>query len=64
MEYVYKNGLVTCRILEDEEINKYKNMLPSVTQTKDMIRIVGENESEKQILEFTVNELRRIKIQK
>lgn len=62
MKNVYRNGLLTCSILTDEETKHYSDMPAGVAQTCDMIRCVAENEEEKQILEITSNGVNRILI--
>ena len=64
MKTVYRDGMVTCSILTDEEAKQYKDMPVGITQTIDMIRIVAENEKKKQILEITASGLNHIKIKK
>ena len=61
---VYTNGLVTCSFLTDEEAHRYRNIVPGVYQTSDMIQFVAENNEEKQILEFTANGMNRIRVKK
>ena len=61
---VYTNGLVTCMFLTDEEANRYRNIVPGVYQTSDMIQWVAENDEEKQILEFTTSGINRIRVKK
>lgn len=61
---VYTNGLVTVSLLTDEEAHRYRNLVPGVWQTSEMIQWVAENDEEKQILEITANGMNRIRVKK
>ena len=61
---VYTNGLVTYSFLTDEEAHRYRNLVPGVYQTSDMIQWVAENDEEKQILEITASGMNRIRVKK
>ena len=52
---VFTNGVVTASILADEEADKYRNLVPGVYQTSDMIQLVAESDEEKRIFELTAN---------
>ena len=52
---VYTNGLVTVSLLTEEEAHRYRNMVPGVYVTSNMIQSVAENDEEKQILEQPAN---------
>lgn len=59
---VYKDGLVTCEILTEEEAKSFKDIPCGVTQTEDTIRSVAECDGEKNIIEFTANGINRIRV--
>ena len=61
---VYANGLVTVSLLTDEEAHRYRNLVPGVWQTSEMIQWVAENDEEKQILEITASGMNRIRVKK
>ena len=61
---IYTNGYVTCLFLTDEEAHRYRNLVPGVYQTSDMIQWVAENDEEKQILEITASGMNRIRVKK
>ena len=61
---VYTNGLVTISLLTEEEAHRYRNLVPGVRQTSEIIQWVAENEEEKQILEITATGMNRIRVQK
>ena len=50
--------------LTSEEVKQYMDMPVGVKLTGDMIRIVSENEEEKQILEITASGMSKIRIDK
>ena len=60
----YTNGLVTVSILTEEEAHSYRNLVPGVRQTSEMIQWVAENKEEKQILEITATEMNRIRVRR
>jgi len=61
---VYTDGCVTVSLLTDEEAHMYRNLVPGVFQTSEMIQCVAENDEEKEILEFTANGMNRIRVKK
>lgn len=61
---VYNNGLVTVSFLTKEEAHRYRNLVPGVRQTSEMIQWVDENEEEKQILEITASGINRIRVRR
>ena len=61
---VYTDGLVTVSILTEEEANRYRNMVPGVYITSNMIQSVAENDEEKQILEITATGMNRIRVRR
>lgn len=61
---VYTNGFVTVSILTEEEEHRYRNLVPGVRQTSEMIQWVAENEEEKQILEITATGMNRIRVRR
>ena len=61
---VYTDGLVTVSLLTEEEAHRYRNMVPGVYVTSNMIQSVAENDEEKQILEITATGMNRIKVKK
>ena len=60
----YTNGLVTVSLLTEEEAHRYRNLVPGVRQTSEMIQWVAENEKEKQILEITATGMNRIRVRR
>lgn len=61
---IYQNGLITCSVLDNEEIQEYSAMPVGVTQTSNMFRSVAENNEEKQIIEIKSDGINRIRIRK
>lgn len=61
---VFTDGLVTVSLLTEEEADKYRNMTPGVSITKDMIRWVAENDEKKQIIETTATGMNRITVKR
>lgn len=61
---VYTNGFVTVSILTEEEAHRYRNLVPGVRQTSEMIQWVAENEEAKQILEITATGMNRIRVRR
>ena len=64
MKIVCKDGMFSCSVLTDEEVEQYKKMPIGVKQTTNAIYSVAENEEEKQILEITADGVNRIRIPK
>ena len=64
MEEVYTNRFVTVSILSEEEAEEYRNMVPGISITNDMLRCVAENDEEKQIIEITANGFNRIRLKR
>ena len=61
---VYANGFVTVSLLTDEEAHRYRNLVPGMRQTSEMIQWVAENDEEKQILKITASGINRIRVKK
>ena len=61
---VFTDGFVTASILTEEEAEEYRNMVPGVSITNDMVRWVAENDKEKQIVEITAKEMTRIRVKR
>ena len=61
---VFTDGFVTASILTEEEAEEYRNMVPGVSITNDMVRWVAENDKEKQIVEITAKGMTRIRVKR
>lgn len=62
METVYENGLIKCRILTEEEAQRYKDMPVGLSQSLDGIRSVAVKDSIKEIFELTADGFSRTRV--
>lgn len=58
---IVRNGLVTITALTEEEMAEYRKLKPGVHQTVDRIRWVAIEDGKMQIIDYTANEVNRIK---
>lgn len=57
---IYHNGMVTVKVLTEEEKAEYRKLKPGLYQTVDGIRSVAAENGEMQILETTADGVNRI----
>lgn len=57
---IYHNGMVTVKVLTEEEKAEYRKLKPGVYQNVDRIRGVAVENGEMQIVETTIDEVSRI----
>lgn len=62
MNTVYENGLIKCRILTEEEAQRYKDMPVGLSQSLDGIRSVAVKDSIKEIFELTADGFSRTRV--
>ena len=59
---VYHNGMITVKILTEEEAAEYRKLKPGVTQTAEMLRSVAIEDGYVHVLEQTGDGVNRIKV--